>query len=216
MARPITTEPTSRHIEILHAITELAQENTPPVISDIARKLKTNVSSLRDVLQVMKRMNLVETTRIGRGILVSLTPVGQEASGVPGIPLFGTIPAGNLSAVEGVANFTVTLKDLFPYQQGDFLLKVEGESMTGVGILPGDTVLMRPNVQPQQGEITAVLVGTEQKATLKRFYWTKKEVRLEAANSAFPDQIVRHEEVRIAGVFQALIRHRNGMGINTP
>ena len=103
-------------------------------------------------------------------------------------------------------------RDLLPYRPGDFLLRVRGESMTGDGILSGDYVLLRPNVRVEQGEIAAVMVGSEYEATLKRVQVEGATVRLRAANPAYADIIVPADEVKIAGVFRGLIRHADQSG----
>jgi repressor LexA len=98
--------------------------------------------------------------------------------------------------------------ELLPHRLGDFLLIVDGDSMIGDGILPGDKVLVRPNVEPVNGEIAAVQVGDDYRATLKhvRFRPGRGKITLEASNSSYRPVVVPARDVRIAGVYRGLVR----------
>jgi repressor LexA len=97
---------------------------------------------------------------------------------------------------------------MLPWRAGDFLLRVQGTSMIGDGILDGDKVLIRPGVEPHEGEIAAVLVGDAHEATLKRVFSLREtgQVRLRASNPGFLDLVVPVESLKVAGVFRGLIR----------
>jgi repressor LexA len=94
--------------------------------------------------------------------------------------------------------------DLLPYREGDFFLRVRGDSMMGDGILDGDWVLLRPNLEVQHGEIAALLVGEAHETTLKRvlFVPEKSEIILRASNPRYPDLVVNAQDVRVAGTFR--------------
>jgi len=96
--------------------------------------------------------------------------------------------------------------ELLPWKEGDFLLRVKGDSMIGDGILDGDKVLLRPGIEPHAGEIAAVVVGDAHEATLKHFLPEGDRVRLRASNPGYRDLVVPAEQVRVAGVFRGLIR----------
>ena len=65
-------------------------------------------------------------------------------------------------------------------EEGDYLLRVRGESMKDAGILEGDLVVVRPQETAQDGEIVVALVGEE--ATVKRFFQEADHVRLQPEN----------------------------------
>lgn len=94
----------------------------------------------------------------------------------PRLPLLGTIPAGPLAEViarQETAFEAVSIGDLLRHREGDFLLRITGDSMVGDGIFDGDLVLLRPGIEVQQGEIAAVIwsgSGAECEATLKRVF----------------------------------------------
>ena len=80
--------------------------------------------------------------------------------------------------------------------------------MIGDGILPGDKVLLRPNVQVQNGEIAAVHIGDEYLATLKHVYFGpgRAKATLKASNPSYHDIVVAMKDVKVAGVFRGLVR----------
>ena len=56
-------------------------------------------------------------------------------------------------------------------EDGDYILRVRGESMKDAGILEGDYVVVRPADDAADGEIVVALIGEE--ATVKRFFREK-------------------------------------------
>lgn len=167
-------------------------------------------SSLAPTLRIMQRNEFVTVGgggAHGRDRLVKLTPKGRFAVAEGGLAVLGSIRAGPLEEAVADPEAVFEERDLLPYCPGDFLLRVRGDSMTGDGILPGDYVLLRPNVRVEQGEIAAAMVGDEYEATLKRVHVEGATVRLKAGNPSYADIVVPAGEVKIAGVFRGLIRH---------
>lgn len=67
--------------------------------------------------------------------------------------------------------------------KADFALHYLGDSMIDASIDDGDTVFIRAQPEVENGEIAAVLIGTE--ATLKRVYRNGGVLTLMAANKAY-------------------------------
>ena len=83
-----------------------------------------------------------------------------------------------------------------------FALKVRGDSMTGVHILDGDTVVLE--LKPaHDGAVVAALVDGE--STLKRYFVRRGAPYLKAENPKYPDVIPARELV-IQGVVVAVFR----------
>ncbi len=177
---------------------------------DLVRELNlAGESSLAPTLRLMERNGYVTMQgggAQGRSRLVRLTAKGRLALSLGGLPLLGSIPAGPLSEALAEPETVVDERELLPFRDGDFLLRVRGDSMTGDGILNGDKVLLRPEVDVRDGEIAAVLVGDAHEATLKRVFRHGERVVLRASNPAYPDVMVQASQVKIAGVFRGLIR----------
>lgn len=199
------------HERIGRAIWQCQQHETPAFVSDLVRSLGYAAeSSLSPTLRLMEAKGFIRIEgggAKGRSRVVTLTAQGRRSLGAGGgLPLLGTIPAGPLTEALQEAE-TVEASDLLPYRDGDFLLRVRGDSMIGDGILDGDTVLLRPEVAWQNGEIAAVLVGEFYESTLKRIFVSQKDVILRASNPKYPDLTLPAHTVQVAGVFRGLIRH---------
>ena len=121
------------------------------------------------------------------------------------VPLMGKIAAG--SPLEAINDFSHNL-DVPQHLLGKgnhYALEVKGESMTGAGIMNGDTILVKEQEYANNGEIVVALVSG-QEATLKKFIKNGDQVRLKAENEAFEDQIYQSSQVQIQGKLVALLR----------
>lgn len=109
------------------------------------------------------------------------------------LPVLGYVKAGyNLFAEENyLGEEEVSLSER---KKADYYLKVEGNSMTGAGIMNGSLVLVRQTSRLESGEIGVVLVGDE--VTVKRVVMTKGMLILEAANPDVENRYFTPKEVK--------------------
>jgi repressor LexA len=112
------------------------------------------------------------------------------------VPLLGRVPAGPLDIA------TEDLEGYIPIQShytSDelFGLRVRGESMTGVGILPGDIVVVRRQSAADSGDIVVALIGDE--ATVKRLWVRRNRVELHPENPDFEPIIPDAAELTLLG-----------------
>ena len=135
--------------------------------------------------------------------LISMDESKKRAISLPAarsgrVPVVGMVTAGRpILAVENIEGY-------IPWEgeSGCFALRVRGESMIGAGILDGDTVVVRPQPDADNGQIVVALLGDE--ATVKRLRRADGEVWLMPENPAF-DPIDGREAV-ILGRVKAVIR----------
>ena len=212
MARPPTSGLSKARERIIYELGKLSVAGEPGTLAELAERLKlAGVSSLAPTLMVMERNGFVKIRgggKQGKRRIVELTPKGKIAAGINGVPVLGSIPAGPLSEVLQYCDDVDDLGTALPHQPGDFILVVSGMSMIGDGILPGDKVLLRPNVPVRNGEIAAVHVGVEYMATLKHviFNSPNEQVILRASNPDYPDLHCPGRDVQVVGVYRGLIR----------
>ena len=100
-------------------------------------------------------------------------------NGIKRIPLLGKIAAGQpIAAVEHAEDWLMVDE----HDDVDFALRVQGDSMTGVGIYDRDIIYVRKQAKVENGEIAVVLVDDgfpdSTEATCKRFYQYGKTVVL--------------------------------------
>ena len=85
---------------------------------------------------------------------------------------------------------------------GEYLLRIRGDSMVKAGILPDDFVVVRPQDTAADGEIVVALVGEE--ATVKRFFREDDHVRLQPENDEY--EPIRTREAQVLGRVVGVLR----------
>ena len=128
----------------------------------------------------------------------------ESALGVlrPGLPLVGQVAAGTpILAEENIEDY-VQVPAIAGGEDGEYVLRVRGESMKDAGILGGDFVVVRPQDTASDGEIIVALVGEE--ATVKRFFKERDHVRLQPENPEMDP--IRSADVRVIGKVVGVFR----------
>ena len=128
----------------------------------------------------------------------------ESALGVlrPGLPLVGQVAAGTpILAEENIEDY-VQVPSIAGGEDGEYVLRVRGESMKDAGILEGDYVVVRPQDTAEDGDIVVALLGEE--ATVKRFFREADHVRLQPENETM--EPIRSKEVKVLGRVVGLLR----------
>lgn len=199
-----------RQSELLAILRDAARRGGEiPNGRELSRRMGlANVSAVYAHLRKLEAAGFVTLTSGGRGVplQIELTEAGERHGRARPWPRLGKIPAGPITDVEAQADdFVATLPDLVPQMRpGDYLLVVEGESMRDAGILPGMTLVMRPDIVPTERDVCSVHVEGEGN-TLKHVYDEGEFVRLVARNVDFPDQRVPIRMIAIQGVLVAAL-----------
>jgi repressor LexA len=109
-------------------------------------------------------------------------------------------------------------KDMVGPEQGLFMLKVVGDSMIGVGIFPGDWVVVRELYErPRDGDIVAALIdGIEVEGTVKTYRKVERRVWLMPQNSAYTPIPGDKAEIRgkVVAVLRSVGQRRPGEQVN--
>jgi len=121
-----------------------------------------------------------------------------------GVPLAGAVSAGFPSPAEEELRDVISFDEyLITNRAALFILKVDGDSMIGAGIMEGDLVLVERGREPKTGDI--VIAEVDGVWTMKYFYKKGREVYLEAANPKYP-RIKPAAELHLDGVVTAVVR----------
>lgn len=121
------------------------------------------------------------------------------------IPLVGKIAAGTpIAAIQHDGHFVDVPKGLLARGE-HYALEIEGDSMTGVGILDGDTVVIQRADTAQSGDIVVALVDDEE-ATLKTFLKSGSKITLQAENPAYEPREFTTDRVKVQGKLVGLLR----------
>jgi repressor LexA len=119
------------------------------------------------------------------------------------VPLLGRVSAGDLAtAIEDCEGY-------LPVQSREtadlFALRVRGESMIGVGILPDDIVVVRSQPTAESGDVVVALV--EDEATVKTLRIRRRRLELHPENPAFDPILPDRGACTILGKVIEVRRH---------
>jgi repressor LexA len=182
MKRP---EPHLRLLQYLKNYDRLHSRS--PVIDDMMSSMVKSRSAIQNSLKYLEDNGYIQREHgKARTIRIIDSIQSRDKSIQDSIPLWGSIAAGYLTEA-----FTDS-REIFPIsspklKQGDFALKVNGNSMIGDHIADGSYVVMRPwenSEEPKNGTIVAAWVegfGT----TLKHFYRDENFIFLKASNPIY-------------------------------
>jgi len=192
----VRTPPGETRRRVLQYVRRRILDGSPPTTREVQEHLGFRaVQSARQHLEALVAEGKLSKSP-GRARGYGL-PQTMAAPAVP-VPIVGRVQAGKLTeAIEAPDGY------LSVSGRSDsetlFALTVEGESMTGMGILPGDVVVVRRQEQADDGAVVVAMVDGE--ATVKRLRKRRGRVELHAENPAFaPIVPERPGDVRVLGV----------------
>ena len=201
---------TKRQQEIFDFIKKYsAKYGYPPTVRDIGKAVGlASSSTVHAHLANLEKLGLLRRDpskpraielldRVREDVGSAVGSAVDSALGVlrPGLPLVGQVAAGTpILAEENIEDY-VQVPSIAGGEDGEYVLRVRGESMKDAGILGGDFVVVRPQDTASDGEIIVALVGEE--ATVKRFFRESDHIRLQPENAAM--EPIRSKEVRILG-----------------
>jgi repressor LexA len=211
---------TWRRRRVLQAIEDYAADHgCSPSNRDIAKAADLkSASSVLHHLQELKAAGLVSydprsprTVRVLRSRARDGAPrPGPEVPGarkVVWVPVVGQVAAGEpIPVLESVDDRVPLPREVVGAEEGLFILKIVGDSMTGVGIFPGDWVVVRQLFDPpKDGDIVAAaLDGIEVEGTVKTYKKVGRRVWLMPQNPAYTP--IPGDRAEIRGKVVAVLR----------
>jgi repressor LexA len=189
---------TKRQKEIFDYIgTYLSKHGYPPTVREIGKAVGLHSSStVHAHLSKLESLGVLRRDPSKPRALEVMVQRAKKAVRPTGLPLVGQVAAGSpILAEENIEDY-LEVPDVVGGEDGDYILRVRGESMKDAGILEGDFVVVRPTERARDGEIVVALVGDEE-ATVKRFFREKDRVRLQPENKSMKP--IRSRDVRVLG-----------------
>jgi len=202
---------TKRQQEIFDFIKRYsAKYGYPPTVRDIGKAVGlASSSTVHAHLANLEKIGLLrrDPTKPRALELLDRAAAGVQA-GVqtflqPVLPLVGQVAAGQPVVAEENIEEYIQTPSFAGGEDGEFLLRVRGESMQDAGIIEGDLVVVRSQEHAQDGDIVVALVGEE--ATVKRFFQESDHVRLQPENTSM--EPIRSRDVRVLGKVVGLMRN---------
>jgi repressor LexA len=202
---------TKRQQEIFDFIRKYsAKYGYPPTVRDIGKAVGlASSSTVHAHLANLEKIGLLRRDPSKpRAIELLDRAVGSAVESVRGIvrsdglPVLGSVAAGQpILADENIEDY-VSVPDIAGGSEGEYVLRVRGDSMKDAGILEGDLVVVHSQQTARDGDVVVALLGEE--ATVKRFFREADHVRLQPENDTM--EPIRSKEVQVLGRVVGLLR----------
>src|SRR6201990_68036 len=207
MGRQSPMDLTKRPQEIFDFIRKYAAKHGyPPTVRDIGKAVGlASSSTVHAHLANLEKLGLLKRDPSKPRALELLdkasSAVGNAVDNVSalvkaiGLPRVASVSAGQpILAEENIEEY-VEVPPVAGGDQGEYVLRIRGESMKDAGILEGDYVVVRKQENAADGDIVVALVGEE--ATVKRFFREPDHIRLQPENATM--EPIRSRDVRVLG-----------------
>jgi repressor LexA len=206
---------TKRQQEIFDFIKRYsAKYGYPPTVRDIGKAVGLASSSTvhahlanLEKLGLLRRdptkpraIEMLDRAREGVG---SAVDSARRFVAPQGLPLVGTVAAGQPVLAEENIEEYIPVPVEAGGAEGEYVLRVRGDSMIDAGMLEGDYVVVRPANDAANGDIVVALVGEE--ATVKRFFRESDHIRLQPENPTM--EPIRSKEAVVLGHVVGLFRN---------
>ncbi len=198
---------TPKQEQVLNFIKQhLLAKSYPPTVREICEAVGLkSTSSVHAHLETLEKNGYIRRDQDKtRAIEIidddfGFNPVNRE---MVNIPMVGTVAAGvPLLADQNITDYFPVPADLLPNAE-TFMLRVKGDSMINMGIYEGDELIVKRQVDANNGDVVVALV--EDSATVKRFYKEDGHYRLQPENDYMEPIIVN--ECSVLGKVIGLIR----------
>jgi repressor LexA len=188
---------TKRQQEIFDFIKRYsARHGYPPTVRDIGKAIGlTSSSTVHAHLANLEKIGLLRRDPTKPRAMEILVDKAKRVVAPVGLPLIGRVAAGQpILAEENIEDY-VEIPQIAGGDEGEYVLRVQGDSMKNAGILEGDYVVVHSTETARDGEIVVALLGEE--ATVKRFFKERDHIRLQPENEAL--EPIRARDVRVLG-----------------
>jgi repressor LexA len=198
---------TKRQREIFDFVKRYGEEHGyPPTVRDIGKAIGlTSSSTVHAHLANLEKLGMLRRDPTKPRAIEVLVDRAKAAVVPSGLPVVGQVAAGQPVLAEENIEEYVPVPPIAGGDEGEFVLRVKGDSMVGAGIFEGDYVVVRPQETATDGEIVVALV--EDEATVKRFFKEEDHVRLQPENDTLEPILSRNVQLlgRVVGVCRRVL-----------
>lgn len=210
----MTTKSDDKELQTLQFISEFVSKfNYPPSVREICANVgfRSTASAQYYINKLVNSGKIRRNTGKNRTLEIiapEFIRASHDESKMRRVPMLGNIAAGQPLFAGVTDDEYIDISPEFFNTSGDlFMLTVKGTSMVNVGILDGDTVLIRKQPTAYDGQIIAAMIDNNE-VTLKRFFKDGDTIRLKPENDNMDDIIVDSgHDFTILGVAVGLMRN---------
>jgi len=195
---------TKRQREIFDYIRKYGSKyGYPPTVREIGKAVGLHSSStVHAHLANLEKIGLLRRDPTKPRAIELIADKARRAIRGPGLPLVGQVAAGQPILAEEHIEEYVEVPGVIGGETGDYILRVQGDSMKDAGILEDDFVIVRPAETADDGEIVVAMI--EDEATVKRFFRGDGVIRLEPANDDY--QPIETADAKLLGKVVGVFR----------
>jgi len=181
----------------------IREKDYPPSIRDIQEACGISSTSVVDYnLKALERMGYIHRDREVSRAIELLNGSGRRPRMIA-VPVVGQIAAGQpIPVPEASVDYSETVEiteEMARGKENIYALRVKGTSMIDALVNDGDIIILQQDSSPENGEMVAAWLKSEQEATLKRFYREGDRVRLQPANEAVEPIYTDADNIEIQG-----------------
>jgi repressor LexA len=195
---------TKRQREIAEFIKHYAAKyGYPPTVREIGKAVGlASSSTVHAHLANLEKFGVLKRNPSKPRAIELFVDKARKAISPSGLPLVGQVAAGQpILAEENIEEY-VQVPAIAGGAEGEYVLRVTGESMRDAGILQDDYVVVRPQETAKNGDIVVALLGED--ATVKRYFKEKDHIRLQPENETM--EPIRSKDVRVLGKVVGVFR----------
>lgn len=224
---------TERQRQILEFISKRIQEQGyPPTIREIGEQMGIrSTNGVNDHLKALERKGFLKREGLksralrpvssldvaalpgaededlplaGASVLPAMIP---SAGDLVDVPVLGRVAAGSPILADEHVESTVRIDSFLLGSQHRaakvFALRVAGESMIEAGILDGDYIFVKKQIEARFGDVVVAMIDGE--ATVKRYEPAGDVIRFVPANSSMQPIVVRRQEFRSTSILGIVV-----------
>ena len=213
------TETQGKALVFIRGVSE--SKGTTPTLRELCDYMGyKSIGSAQDVVAALRRKGYLKATDTRKARSLMVTREGKSYgrpeedlmhdTNTLAVPCLGKVPAGHpLEAIEervGVLRVSYDLLGTDRRAKGKTLyaLQADGESMVGAGILDGDWLVVRAQLEAEKDDVVVAMIGEE--ATVKRLKKDRKGWYLKPENPLFENTYAKDRPFKILGKVVALQR----------
>ena len=208
---------TKRQQEIFDFIRSYSDKNGyPPTVRDIGKAVGlASSSTVHAHLSNLEKLGVLRRDPTKPRALELLDRATRSAGSAvqgaidkvrpAGLPVVGAVAAGSPVLAEENIEEYVQVPQAAGGEEGEYVLKVRGDSMVDAGILEGDYVVVQRRDEARDGEIVVALVGDDE-ATVKRYFRESDHSRLQPENPTMDPILADDVQIlgRVVGLFRSV------------
>ena len=187
----------------------IGERGYPPTIREIMNLFGyASVNNVQRILGVLENKGYIRRNYRGGARCIEIIR-GHSAAGerVRRLPIIGRIAAGAPIFAEQNYDGYVTMDLGVIGVGGDFVLRVDGDSMRDANIFHRDLIIVARKNFPKNGDIIVALLDEE--ATVKTYFLEGNRIRLQPENPDFQPIIINKNDLyfKVLGKVEAVV-HR--------